>query len=525
MNRQLPSKASLENLKNQAKRLLRALENREPEAAQRFRTALPELHEASVEKIFASNLGLQRAQAVIAREYGFRSWTHLKQRVDPIVPLPPWKELREAIDSDNAAKAAAIITKNPDILSEALHEGEDGYFNQRHTALPYAAQGGRVRVVHYLAENFPHLVHQPDHHGRTPINTLGHVMATACAGLTPPRLEIYHFLKSRGDQPDLNNAAKAADLDRVRHFLSEEADPYTPGLGRLADGPAFVVAADAGHAEVVRLFLKHAQPPPKAAFDGLSRALLVNHWDVIRLIQPFVPGERLAECLCGCCEFLNLEGVKFLLQHGADPNIRIDPENPRSHPLLIALDTYSRKPWRSGIIEALIQAGATQWGPSPQMAVHRGRPDLLANFLNADPSLVHRTFPGPINQTSRIHGGTLLHLAVEYYELACVRLLLDRGADIDARSAIDEDSVGGATPIFLVAPSYKHHGLAVLHELIQRGARLDIEANLTHTRAGDQQPETRRVTPLGRARWIGNDWPDDNAEQEIRLLREAGAPE
>lgn len=350
-------------------------------------------------------------------------------------------------------------------------------------------------------------------------------MATACAGLTPPRLEIYHFLKSCGDVPDLGNAAKADDLDQVRRLLSEGADPYAPSLGRLADGPAFVIAADAGHAEIVRAFLKHAQPDPKAAFDALSRALLVNHWDVIRLVQPFVPRDRLSECLCGCCEFLNLEGVEFLLQHGADPNIQIDLKNLRSFPLLIALDTYSRKPWRSRVIETLIQAGATQWEPSPQIAIHRGRPDLLRDFLNADPSLAQRIFPGPINQAGIIHGGTLLHLAVEYHELECVRMLLDHSADINARSAIDEVGIGGATPIFLVVPSYKHHGLDVLRELIRRGARLDIEANLAHTRAGAKLPKTRRVTPLGRARWIGSDWPDDNAEQEIRLLREAGGPE
>jgi hypothetical protein len=525
MNRQLPAKASIENLKNQAKLLLRTLKNCDAEAAQRFRNTRPDLRDASDEEIFASAPGLQHTQAVIAREYGFKSWTHLKQRLAPSAALPPWKELRNAIDADDKAKVARIIAKNPEVLNEALHEGEDGYFNQRHTALPYAVQGGRVQVVRYLADNFPHLVHLPDHHGRTPINTLGHVMATACAGLTPPRQEIYQLLKSRGDKPDLGNAAKAADLDQVRLLLSEGADPYAPGQGRLTDGPAFVIAADAGHAEVVRILLDHAQPTAKSAFDALSRALLVNHWDVIRLIQPFVPTERLSECLGGCCEFLNLEGVEFLLQHGANPNIQIDPKEPRSFPLLIALDTYSRKPWRSRVIETLIKAGATQWEPSPQMTIHRGRPDLLRDFLKADPSLARRTFSGPINRAGTLHGGTLLHLAVEYYELECVRLLLDLGADINARSAIDESGIGGATSIFLVTPSYKHHGLDVLRELIQRGARLDIEANLSHTRAGATQPETRRVTPLGRARWIGADWPDDNAEREIRLLREAGAPE
>lgn len=157
------------------------------------------------------------------------------------------------------------------------------------------------------------------------------------------------------------------------------------------------------------------------------------------------------------------------------------------------------------------------------MAIHRSRPDLLAKFLAGDPSLIHRQFP---DSNRAFGGGTLLHLAAEYYELDCVRLLLDRGADIDARSPVDGNGVGGATPIFHVAASYQHHGLAVLQEFLRRGAGLDIEACLRHQPPGTGgPPKSRLVTPLGWARWIGGDWPDDSAEQEIRLLREAGAAE
>jgi hypothetical protein len=428
-----------------------------------------------------------------------------------------------AIDSDDVAMVSKLLGNDPALLDLPLHEGEDEYFNQRHTVLPYAVQRGKGRVVRHLADAFPPLVHRPDHRGRTPINTLVHVMATACAGLTPSRQEIYDFLKSRGAKPDLNNAVKANDGASVWELLRQGADPYANASGRLAEGCAFVVAADAGHAEIVRWFLEHAQPDPEIAFHAFSRALLVNHWEVIRLLEPLIPRERLGECLCGCCEFLNLEGVEYLLRHGADPNVACDPGNPRRFPLRIALDTYSRKPWRGKLIETLIAAGASQWEPTPQMAIHRSRPDLLAEFLDADPSLIHRQFP---DGARPFRGGTLLHLAAEYYELDCVRLLLDRGADLEARSLVDENGLGGVTPIFHVVASYKHHGLPVLREFLARGAKLDAEARLTHTPPGARPSEgPRTVTPLGWVRWVGSDWPDDSAAEEIRLLREAGAPE
>jgi ankyrin repeat protein len=523
MNRQLPTKPSLENLKNQAKQLLKQQRDRSSEAARRIREALPDFRSRSDERIFGSDFGLQHAQAVVAREYGFKSWTHLKRRLASDGPLPPWKKLRNAIEADDVAMVSKLAGNDPALLDLPIHEGEDEYFNQRHTALPYAVQRGKVRVVRHLADAFPALVHRADHRGRTPINTLIHVMATACAGLTPPRQEIYDFLKSRGAKPDLNNAAKANDGDSVRDLLRQGADPYANASGRLAEGCAFVVAADAGHADIVKLFLEQAAPDPEIAFNAISRALLVNHWAVIGLLEPLIPRERLGECLCGCCEFLNLEGVEFLLQHGADPNIPIRPDDPRSYPLLIALDTYSRKPWRGRLIETLIAAGATQWEPSPQMAIHRSQPDLLAEFLDADPTLVHRRFP---DENRAFGGGTLLHLAAEYYELDCVRLLLDRGANLEARSPTNENGLGGVTPIFHVAASYKHHGLPVLREFLARGAKLDAEARLTHTPPGARpREEPRTVTPLGWVRWVSSDWPDDSAAEEIRLLREAGAAE
>ncbi|MEO6055158.1 MAG: ankyrin repeat domain-containing protein, partial [Chthoniobacterales bacterium] len=466
----------------------------------------------------------------IAREYGFKSWTHLKQRLEPGNLPPPWKQLRAAIDADDVEKLQTILANHPELLNQPLHEGEDGYFNQNHTSLAYAAQGGRVRSARYLAEKYPYLLHRPDHRGKTPINTLAHTMATGCEPLSSARREIYDYFKLLGAKPDLANAAKANDIENVEELLRQGADPYASAFlhGRLADGPAFVTAADAGNAETVKLFLKSAHPNSQIAFDAFSRALLTNHWDVIHLIEPFVPRERLSECLCGCCEFLNLEGVEFLLRKGADPNIQIKPKDSRSYPLLIALDTYSRKPWRGKVIETLINAGATQWHPSSQMAIHRGRADLLAEYLDKDSTLIHRKIDEMESpQQPDLKGATLLHLAAKYNELECAKLLLEKGADINAKQPVNENGIGGGTPIFRVVACYKNFGIPLLRLFIERGADFSVEATFQQERLGFAEPEEPiKVTPLGWARCHEHGWPEGRSTQEeIAMLRTAGAPE
>ena len=80
-HKQLPSNPSLEHLKSQAKQLLKAHKSGSLDALQRIRAFLPKLSDATDTEIRNAAFGLQDAQLVIAREYGFASWTRLKEEV------------------------------------------------------------------------------------------------------------------------------------------------------------------------------------------------------------------------------------------------------------------------------------------------------------------------------------------------------------------------------------------------------------------------------------------------------------
>ena len=79
--RSLPLRPSLEHLQKQAKALLRAVNAGDRDAAAQFRTSRPALATASDADIATAKLSLRDAQAAIAREYGFETWSDLKKRV------------------------------------------------------------------------------------------------------------------------------------------------------------------------------------------------------------------------------------------------------------------------------------------------------------------------------------------------------------------------------------------------------------------------------------------------------------
>jgi hypothetical protein len=173
------------------------------------------------------------------------------------------------------------------------------------------------------------------------------------------------------------------------------------------------------------------------------------------------------------------------------------------------------------------------------MALHRGRADLLDALLRRDPTLVHRRFsyreiyPPELgcadDGRSGLHGTpvdgtTLLHLAIDFDEQAIFGLLLDRGADVNARAAIDRDGSGGHTPLFhtIVSAAYLcglQRDAAMAATLLARGASPTIRATLRKFLDWREAPgwhEARDVTP---AEW-GTSFPEPSwvNPEALRLL-------
>src|SRR6476661_6345237 len=83
MSKQLPDRPNLDHLRKQAKDLLSAYRKNDPDAIQRIKS-LPSLSSLSDKDFGTQRVALHDTQSVVAREYGFDSWTKLVVRVEEI---------------------------------------------------------------------------------------------------------------------------------------------------------------------------------------------------------------------------------------------------------------------------------------------------------------------------------------------------------------------------------------------------------------------------------------------------------
>jgi ankyrin repeat protein len=168
------------------------------------------------------------------------------------------------------------------------------------------------------------------------------------------------------------------------------------------------------------------------------------------------------------------------------------------------LATYVRAPEiLSTCIDLLLNAGGKSKYQDPAvMAVIRNRLNDLAKLLDSDPSLIHRHFPAlDIGTTAArlltLRGATLLHVAAEFGNLEAVRLLLDRGAGVNAKATVDIDGIGGQTAIFHAATQGGDCGFSIVKFLVDQGADLSVHAKLPGHY--EKPGEIVECTPLGYA--------------------------
>jgi len=270
-------------------------------------------------------------------------------------------------------------------------------------------------------------------------------------------------------------------------------------------------------------------PLMRAALNGYRipmMELLVSHGaDVNALWHGHFP------IIFAPCESLDPAALKWLLSHGANPNCRDPRQSAAGHPYPgTALDylvaSYARSAQRlSACIDILLEAGgATRYDQPAVLALLRGRLDNLAELINAEPGLVNKRFSElDCGQTGGrlllLQGGTLLHVAAEYGNVAAAALLLDRGADVNACATVDEAGIGGQTAIFHAVTQFDDGGLPVTQLLVERGADLAVRAKVP----GDyERPgESVECTALGYALLFGG----ASQRTTVTLLRERGAVE
>jgi ankyrin repeat protein len=342
-----------------------------------------------------------------------------------------------------------------------------------------------------------------------------------------PKLKAH--VESLQETGRLKDAIDRNDVAAVREMMTRSPALHRAPLGYGDDGPLTWAAEcrvprgppSQRRLEMVRWMIEHGSDVHQGGDGPLMRAALSD--DRIPMMELLVAygaevnasWHGFYPILCAPCEALAPGALRWLLDHGADPHVT----SPKyGTPFAMVLGTYGRNPrGRGACLEAFTERGFPL-PDTPPMALHRGRLDLLEEHLRRDPAMLRRTwteaeiYPPELGVSSGhglcatpVAGGTLLHLAIEYDDLETAEWLVQHGAAVNARAAVDEDGFGGHTPLFHAVVSLGRRDDAKARFLLERGADPNARASLrkqlrdTGDAERERMHEFRDVTPLGYA--------------------------
>jgi hypothetical protein len=222
-------------------------------------------------------------------------------------------------------------------------------------------------------------------------------------------------------------------------------------------GPPMSYAANLGRNRIIAMLHQMGATDLEHAMD---RAALQGKVETARMLHGLLNNAKVPDdSLGGPAYTLSTAGTALLLELGARA---VGAAGERLAPVDVVLESDSRKPAdKHAILELYVQHGLVL-PDTATMALHRGRLDLLEAHLRRDPALLRRTFshaeiyPPELGchdevqatQGTPLAGTTLLHLCADYDELEIARWLLERGAEVNTRAAVNADGFGGHTALF-----------------------------------------------------------------------------
>jgi len=162
------------------------------------------------------------------------------------------------------------------------------------------------------------------------------------------------------------------------------------------------------------------------------------------------------------------------------------------------IEMYSRSDGFAGCLRLLLERGAVLDDPriAPVLLDDIG---ALERALDADPAMVsHRT--SLICAFTPLIGASLLHVAAEFGHLRAARVLVERGADVDARAATDADGLNGHTPLFHTVNSNGNRSAPLLDLLLDAGASPEVRlSGITWGKGFEWETTCFDVTPISYA--------------------------
>ncbi|MEP7377184.1 MAG: ankyrin repeat domain-containing protein [Chitinophagaceae bacterium] len=170
--------------------------------------------------------------------------------------------------------------------------------------------------------------------------------------------------------------------------------------------------------------------------------------------------------LVGEIEVHSIDGIKECFLNGVNAN---DYYN--NKPLIYELTSeYLRSPRFKDCVKVFIDYGLI-FDDKVLLSVLLDDAQSLENSLKANSEIINNRYSLRCAFTP-LDEATLLHICAEFNHVACAKILVEYGADVDAKAGLDANGFGGQTPIFHTVNQIQNQSLDMLNFLLEKSADL-----------------------------------------------------
>ena len=404
--------AALENLKKQAKSLLKAWRAANPAALARIRSAHPRYSTATTEQLTALTPRLTDCHLVLARELGFNSWPQLKASLEAAQHNP----------ADEFVTVACLCYDDPHYDHRTFHQRANQMLRDNpalaEANIWSAAIIGNTAVVRAFLDEQPQRVNAPGPHGWSPL-------LCACYSRVEPldptqsTLQTAKLLLDRGADPNTftNKSNVDTRLNQTPRRFTALTGMFGGGSTGIANQPPHPYWRELAHLLLTRGASPYDEQALKINQDA-SLEILLRHG-----LQPDALGSDgitlMGRALSQAARQGREDQVKLLLAHHARTDEKFNGKLPWDHAMRLG---------RLEIAKLLEQSGA----PTVEL-------DNLGRFISAcmsgdEPAA--RALLQRVPDLFNLAPKDMVHRAVSTAKTAAVKLVLELGCDPTIRTTI-----------------------------------------------------------------------------------------